>query len=349
MTHKIGIVGVGTIAFNRHIPAYLRSNIVELEGVYDRNAKALDKAKREYGIDAYDSIESLCRVVDTVAICTPPWTHRDLALKIFEHGCHVFTEKPMAMSIAEAQEMINAADSYDRQLAVVHNNLWKRSVTKGVKRIKSGELGDVRRTHAIQLREMDDWNRHSQEWFDRLPGGLFWDEAPHMIYLTRQFLGDTEVVDATADRRESRKQQETAIRARFKGENNKNGALTMLFDAPITEWWFFVVCSRGLVAIDIFRNTVVVLEKEKNHSALRVLMSFLSFVTQTGAGILRTGFAYLRDRTQHDYVVPDAGFSQQVEETIRAFNANSNPPVSGEDGLKTVRVMQQIATVGGMK
>jgi len=346
MTHKVGIVGAGTIAINRHIPAYLKIEVVELAGVYDRNDDVLNQVKNEFHIPTYDSVESLSEAVDTVVLCTPPWTHRDLALEVFKYGCHVFTEKPMAMSTKEAEEMIDAANKYDRRLGVVHNNLWKRSVVNGVKKVRSGNLGDIRRTHAIQLREMDDWDRHSEEWFDKLPGGLFWDEAPHMMYLTRRFIGDTEVVDANADRQESSKQQETAVRARFEGENGQHGALTMLFDAPVTEWWFLVLCSRGLVAIDIFRNTSIVLEKEEDHSPLRVLTSFLSFVTQSGSDILRTGLEYVWNRTQHDYSIPDAGFSQQVEETIRAFDAERDPPVSGKDGLETVAMMEQISTIG---
>jgi len=122
----------------------------------------------------------------------------------------------------------------------------------------------------------------------------------------------------------------------------------MLFDAPVTEWWFIVLCSRGLVAVDIFRNSMVVLGKEQDHSAFSVLTSFLSFAAQTGVDILKTGLEYVWDRTQHDYSIPDAGFSEQVEETIRAFESDRSPPVSGEDGRETVRMMEDIADVASL-
>jgi len=199
MVHRIGVVGTGTIAVNRHLPAYLRSDVVDLVGVYDRTPKTLDKVEAEYGVNTYENVESLYGDVQTIVVCTPPWTHRDIAVEAFEGDCNVFTEKPMAMSTAEANEMIAAAAAHDKRLAVVHNNLWKRSVVEAAEKVESGELGGVRRTYAVQLREMDDWDRHSEEWFDELPGGLFWDEAPHMMYLTRQFTGDADIVEANTD------------------------------------------------------------------------------------------------------------------------------------------------------
>jgi len=344
MNHRIGVVGAGTIAKNRHIPAYLRHDSVELCGVYDRNPEVLSTIRSEFGVETFDDFDSLCEVVDTVVLCTPPWAHHEPAIEAFERGCHVFTEKPMAMSTDEADEMIAAAEEHDRKLAVVHNNLWKRAVKEAGRKIDSGNLGSVRRTYAIQLREMDDWDRHSEEWFDRLPGGLFWDEAPHMMYLTRRFLGEASVETANVDIGDSTKQTETALRARFSGESGEKGSLTMIFDAPVTEWWFVVLCSRGLVAVDIFRNSVAVLGKEDDHSALEVLTSFLSFTTQAATDIVRTGVEYLWDNKRHDYAIPDAGFSEQVTETITAFENGRDPPVSGEDGRETVAMMEDIAS-----
>jgi len=254
----------------------------------------------------------------------------------------------MAMSTDEADEMIQSANENDQMLTVVQNFLYKNAFVELRELIGSGKLGEISRTYSIQLKKTDHQDRHEHEWFDKLPGGLFWDESPHMIYLTNDFVGDMEVEQAEATLRGGEKQSYKDVRVRFRGANDVEGNLVMLFDSPVTEWWFVTFGSEGISLIDIPRDTMLWFDREENHSAKRVLSVLLRGVGQLLYGGLTTGFDYFQDRIQSGYTIPEAGFSVQVNKTLRAIKQDRSPPVTAQDGRNVVKWMEDIATKSEM-
>ena len=118
--------------------------------------------------------------IDIVAIATPSHTHFDIAAAALSAGKHTFVEKPITVSVGEAEKLIELAKTYDRKLMVGHTFIYTAAVQKMKEIIDSGELGDI-------------YYINSQ----RLNLGLFqqdinviWDLAPHdisiILYLTGQ-------------------------------------------------------------------------------------------------------------------------------------------------------------------
>ncbi len=116
--------------------------------------------------------------IDAVAIATPVFTHRKLAIEAMKEGKHVFVEKPMASSVADALAMLELAEKQNLQLMVGHTFEYNPAVLKIKDLIASGDLGDI-------------YYINSQ----RLNLGLFqkdinvvWDLAPHDISMILLFL-----------------------------------------------------------------------------------------------------------------------------------------------------------------
>ncbi len=108
---KMGIIGAGGIAQDRHIPAYLQlTDSVTLEAVCDMNMETAHAVALKFGINkVYAEYKELLSEVDAVTICTPNKFHAEITIAALNAGVHVFCEKPMALNTKECEEMIEAA------------------------------------------------------------------------------------------------------------------------------------------------------------------------------------------------------------------------------------------------
>ncbi len=105
-----------------------------------KNAATKFHVKNVYqDIDEMFSKEKL----DVAVIVTPPATHSELAIRAMNYGCHVLIEKPMAVSVQEADAMIDAAKKNDVRLGVSWQNLFNPAVLKAKKLVDSGAIGDL--------------------------------------------------------------------------------------------------------------------------------------------------------------------------------------------------------------
>ena len=117
--------------------------------------------------------------IDLVAIVTPHNTHASIAIDCLNSGKHVVVDKPMSITVAEADRMIGAADNAKRALAVFHNRRHDGNVRAIRDVIQSGAIGDV---FHIELSECA-YRRPPDEWRSRkdISGGLFYDWSSHAL------------------------------------------------------------------------------------------------------------------------------------------------------------------------
>jgi predicted dehydrogenase len=190
---KVGVVGGGHIVTHRHLPVFKKMGVVEVSAICDKNESvAVDVAKR-FGIrNSYTDLSQMLKEnLDVIDICTPPRTHARLAIQAMEGRCHVLIEKPLAMSVKEADEMISVAQRNSVRLCVVHQNLFNRVVEKARALVESGSLGDLIAVSAgTFLRRDNAMCLNGQHWCHALPGGIFFEILPHPIYLLQLFLRD---------------------------------------------------------------------------------------------------------------------------------------------------------------
>ena len=119
---RLAIVGLGAVTRNVHLPAYKRlGGKISLVGGCDVQEDARASfAKVRPSVPVFSDIDQLLRTTkpDIVSICTPPSLHLRQCLAALENGCHVFCEKPMVETLAEADEIISAAETAKRHVVV---------------------------------------------------------------------------------------------------------------------------------------------------------------------------------------------------------------------------------------
>lgn len=103
---RIGIIGCGYMAQSAHLPCLSTIEDVELTGLYDPRRDVAEKVAARWGIgEVCDTIAALTEIVDAVLVLTPVQFHQSNIKAVLAAGKHVFTEKPLAMSAAAAEEL----------------------------------------------------------------------------------------------------------------------------------------------------------------------------------------------------------------------------------------------------
>ncbi len=198
--YKFALVGCGRIA-KRH--AELLSGVVadaKLVAVCDVDAEKARTFGERYGVDWYQSMDEMMSHAqpDVVSVLTPSGLHREHVLQLAPYGKHIVVEKPMALTLDDADAMIAACDEYNCRLFVVKQNRFNVPVVKlreAMEQKRFGKLvmGTVRvrwcRTQAYY--DMDAWRG---TW--ALDGGVLTNQASHHVDLLEWMMGDVESVFA---------------------------------------------------------------------------------------------------------------------------------------------------------
>jgi predicted dehydrogenase len=196
-TLKVGIVGCGGIIY-QHLASMRKINNVRVVAVCDKNEALARRVAKRFGINSYypELSHMLNREeMEVVDICAPPPTHPALAIQAMRAGRHVLTEKPMALTLKEADEMIETARASQVQLGVVHNELFEPVVIRAREMVGGGVIGEVMGISITDSMPRDAdlvWNK--EHWCHKLPGGIFGEMLPHPLYLAQAFLGELEPV-----------------------------------------------------------------------------------------------------------------------------------------------------------
>ncbi len=165
---KVGIVGMGYIG-ESHIEAVRRIGLCDLYAVADTNV-ALAKQKAEnYGIPkVYDTVEALLAdpAIDAVHNCTPNFLHTEINKKILRSGKHLLSEKPLAMSYAQARELVELKKAYPDTVAAVNFNYRLNPMVQEMRsRVAAGQIGKVR---VVTGQYQQDWLLYDTDYSWRL-------------------------------------------------------------------------------------------------------------------------------------------------------------------------------------
>lgn len=116
---KIGVLGAGHLG-RIHIDCIQQTNVFDLIGFYDPDPEVSAQVEEEYGIRKYDSPDELIEDAEAVDIVTTTSSHYELAERALKKARHVFIEKPVASSPAEARKMMSIASEANVQVQVGH-------------------------------------------------------------------------------------------------------------------------------------------------------------------------------------------------------------------------------------
>lgn len=325
---RVGVMGAGWVATTRHIPSYRRHPDAEVTAVYDRRPERAEAAAAKSGATSYRDLDAFFgQGLDVVSVCTPPWLHAEHAIEALSRGVHVFSEKPMALNAADAQAMADAADRAGRLLCVSHNLLFSRSLRRA-----DALIGTTVPQYVLGL-QLSSLRRRLPDWYSRLPGGLLLDEAPHMLYILRHFLGPLTLHSARATFAPSTGLPATA--EVLLGGTIANGQVTMVFDTPLSEWQLGVVTPERMVAIDLFRDVAVDIGSDGAHRPLDILATSGRAMLSHASGVLSSGTRYGAGRLLWGHDVLIARF-------VNAIRGKGPVPVDVADAVEIVRLSDSI-------
>jgi len=191
--YRIGIIGAGRIAQRRQIPAYRYAGLT-VSAVADVKQEALDRARRDYGIErGYLDYRQLLEQadIDIVDVCTNTFPRKQITLDALAAGKHVLSEKPFARSYADALQIVNAAEQAGVHLAIHQPTRWYYPCAVTRELIIKGFLGDV---FYIELRLHGNQDTVYYEdpvtrWHADLTDHIFVEWGAHYFDLVRWFAG----------------------------------------------------------------------------------------------------------------------------------------------------------------
>lgn len=195
---KYALIGCGRIATN-HIKAVINNNL-ELVAVCDvvpeqmENLLAKHNLEKDTSIKRYTDYKEMIEEnqIDLISIATESGIHGEIAIYCIANGIHLIIEKPMAMSLEEADKIITLSEQKGVKVAACHQNRFNIAVQEMRKAVESGRFGKL--SHgSIHVR----WNRNI-DYYTQAPwrgtwaqdGGALMNQCIHGIDLLRWMMGD---------------------------------------------------------------------------------------------------------------------------------------------------------------
>tara|TARA_Y100000768_G_scaffold386677_1_gene375677 strand:+ start:1937 stop:3010 length:1074 start_codon:yes stop_codon:yes gene_type:complete len=227
---NFGLLGCGKISV-RHSNLLGHGEIegAKLSAVCDKNLESAKKIGEKFNVPFFSDISEMmnsCKL-DVVVVLTPSGMHAKNTIELSKYGCDILVEKPMALSLDDADQMINACNEANVRLFIVKQNRFNLPITALRNALDSGRFGELT-LGTIRVR----WCRH-QPYYDAdswrgtwaFDGGVIANQASHHIDLLEWMMGDIESVFAKSINALANIEAEDTAIATLKF---KNGALGLI-------------------------------------------------------------------------------------------------------------------------
>ncbi len=187
---KIGIIGCGGIANQKHLPALSKlTELAEMVAFCDIVEERAIKAAKGFGTanaKVYTNYKELLNdtSIDVVHVLTPNVAHSKITVDAFDAGKHVMCEKPMAHTSADALKMIEAAKRSGKKFTIGYQNRFRDDVQTVYKASSQGALGEIymAKAHAVRRKAVPTWGVFMDK--EKQGGGPLIDIGTHALDLT---------------------------------------------------------------------------------------------------------------------------------------------------------------------
>ena len=332
---KIGIVGTGYWS-GHHLRSWSRIPNAVVGALCDRNRERLVDRAKEFEIDQaglYGAIEEMLEGadVDAVDIVTPPETHLDLVGQCAAAGKHILCQKPFAVTMEEAEEMVRVAEDAGVRLMVTENWRWLEPCRVIKRVLDDGELGTVHsarwRNRAYFTPLIGPGVELPQPYFKSMPRLMFYEVGSHWFDYWRFLFGNPERLSAEVVR----------ISPHVKGE-----------DSGVV-----VLRSKGFLGmIDASWATRDEL-RSAPHEPVRfeyvdsmVIDGDSATLKMTCTGNWRQGQVLIVDQSGNEKVILDRAVYDQAEANFRTLShfvecleSGEEFQTSGRDNLETLKLV----------
>jgi len=325
-----GVVGSGGIARRRTIPeGIVPCANAQLVGLYDSNLKANAEVAQAFRVKAFESLEELLAAeIDAVYIATPVFAHREYVTRCMRAGKHILCEKPLAVTVQEAQEVVALAQACKVQLGVALMMRFHSQHQEALKVIRTGKLG-----RAVYGRaQLSCWYPPIEGAWRQDPaqggGGSLIDMGVHCIDLLEMFFGPVESVSCGIGNLVHSYRSEDSAVVMLAFENGALGTVDTFFCIPDES-------SQNV--LELYGSEGSILAKGTIGQGSQGQMVFYPRAQSQGYDAQQ-----IRDRGQGVELRPPAlnTYRAEIEEFSQAILEGRESKLGGDAGLRCQRILE---------
>ncbi|HEU5014194.1 MAG TPA: Gfo/Idh/MocA family oxidoreductase [Roseiflexaceae bacterium] len=310
---KVGIAGAGFMG-TAHAAGWAATDATIAGFLTDRSGSA-QKLASQYGARVYPGYDALLADVDVVDICTPTHTHAELALMAAKAGKHIVCEKPLARTVAEAQQVVAACAQAGVTLLVAHVLRFSPEYALAKARVDANEIG---RPAALRLaRGSYQPQKPAGNWFldEEKSGGIMLDFMIHDLDYARWIAGEVESVFAKSIGTTAPGAPVDHAMALLK---HRSGAMTH-------------VAASWAYPPPTFRTSLEI-------AGDAGLIAFTSPSTEPIEALLRVESATVSDVALPDSALSESPYTAQIKSFYETLAHAAPPRVTPQDGLAAVQI-----------
>lgn len=349
---RVAIAGCGKIA-DQHVQAIERIPNCRIVALCDRELLMAKQLGDRCGVSqCFGDLAEMLNATspDVVHITTPPQAHFSLASLCLESGSHVYLEKPFTVTAAEAESLIQLAESRGLMLTAGHNCQFTREAIEMRRLVKDGFLGGK----PVHLESHFSYDLGDasyvgpllgsrSHWVRRLPGKLLHNLISHGIAKLAEFLDD-EITEILATAHQSPKLK------RMNGEEVLDELRVIIRDKSGTTAFFSfstqIKPGRNQLLICGPLNSLVL--DQNSSSLIRIVnRNYKSYLTFFGPPIqsarehLRNAGVNIRDFVRQK-LYQDSGMTELIRSFYKSIQSAQPPPIPYREILLTARIMDEI-------
>ncbi len=326
MPERVALIGAGVIG-KRHLNAMAKVESVELAAIADPLSGAAEIAS-ELGVPHFSSNnEMLSEVAPSgVIIATPTEHHFEPALAALDAGCHLLVEKPIAASVAEAEEISRISDARGLCVLVGHHRRYYPHVARAREIVRGGSLGQlVTVSGQWSVRKPETY--YATDWRRRSPAGPVLTNLIHDIDCLRHVVGEIRSVTGLAGNPVQGFEKEDAAAFAFQFENGSFGAF-VLSDQADSPWAWELATGENPAFPRNGQNCIT-------FSGTRGALEFPNLRHWTSDGEPQS---WITPKTAHDISLElgDA-FVRQIEHFSEVISGHAEPIISAADSTGSLR------------
>jgi myo-inositol 2-dehydrogenase/D-chiro-inositol 1-dehydrogenase len=326
---KVAILGAGFIA-DIHLESFARFvPDAQITAVFSRTAEHAREVATHWGIPQwFTDVDELiakadCEVVD---ICLPNFLHHRVTVAAARAGKHVIIEKPLCVTLEEADDMIAVCREHGRKLMYAEELCFAPKYERVRHLVKEGAVGDI-----YMLKQLEKHSGPHSDWFynvDQSGGGVLMDMGCHAFGWFRWILGGAPVVRSVWATMDTVRHQ-----ARTRGEDNsvcivefESGVIGLAEDSWAKPGGMDdrieVYGSKGVSFADLFRGNAASTYSEEGYN----------YAAEKAGSTRGWTFTIFEE-------VFNQGYPHELQHFIRCVRENETPLITGEDGRAVLEMM----------
>jgi predicted dehydrogenase len=321
MPLKVAVIGAGSMGMNHlRVLKDFSEEQVQLVGVAEAAEPVLQNAVKRFHLAGFADYRKMVEETrpDLVAVVVPTHLHFDVAYYLLDRGINVLLEKPMTSTLQEATILIQMAQARGVKIAVGHVERFNPAIIELRRRLVAGEIGQIFQIHARRLGPFPPRIRDV---------GVTLDLATHDVDIMR-YLTNSEVERAYAETQQRiHATHEDLLLGVLRFSNNIIGVLDVNWLTPTKVRELTVTGEKGMFLVNYLTQDIYFYENDYAPTSWDALRS----MTGVSEGTMMRFKVHKAEPLRLEY-----------EDVIKAIREDSQPTVTGEDGLAVLEIIYRL-------